>query len=195
MKNVEKWCMEPYDKNFKAGNPVPPRCMSYLSVAAKLTIARHRTAAILRHYSFPGPFSIELTAAVMRQSSFIQKMVAMGWAGPGQFRNDIAPLVRSVARYHAFLDLLSATPGGICVPTLVLHAAYSLLDLSSSIAGHRSIVAHSPAEGKCVSVSYLFIIGWVYLIGATGRTRKDSSAGLRTTTTRSRRTRCRTHST
>lgn len=48
-------------------------------------------------------------------------MVGMGWTRPGRFENpqDLAPLVRSVARYHAFLDLMSQNPSTFLVPTLV----------------------------------------------------------------------------
>lgn len=79
---------------------------------------------ILRHYGFPGPFSMELTGAVMRQGGFIQKMVNMGWTIPDRFSEDPTPLVRSVARYHAFLDLMSAVPSTFFVPTLDIDLAW-----------------------------------------------------------------------
>jgi len=61
-------------------------------------------------------FSIDLAAAVLRQASFIEKMAGLGWTSSN---GDEGQLVRSVARYHAFLDLMTANPGSFFVPTLV----------------------------------------------------------------------------
>ncbi|CAG8633763.1 10605_t:CDS:2, partial [Acaulospora colombiana] len=61
------------------------------------------------HY---GPACLDLVGAVLRQGSFIEKMVGLGWTRPGRFDHskDSAPLVRCIARYHAFLDLMSQNP-------------------------------------------------------------------------------------
>lgn len=45
-------------------------------------------------------------------------MHALGWTRPGRFDEDEVLLQRSVARYHAFLDLISRTPSTFFVPTL-----------------------------------------------------------------------------
>jgi hypothetical protein len=82
----------------------------------------HRLGRIFSHYTFPGPFSIELTGAVMRQGNFIQKMVNMNWTNPNHFANDVEPLRRAIARYHSFLDLMAARRGKTIVPTLVRPA-------------------------------------------------------------------------
>ncbi|CAG8761654.1 13355_t:CDS:2, partial [Acaulospora colombiana] len=70
----------------------------------------------------PGPASIDLVGAVLRQSTFVAKMYEMGWSKPGQIPRDqeTATLVRAVARYHAFLDLLSQSAYSFFVPTLDL---------------------------------------------------------------------------
>ena len=72
-------------------------------------------------YSGAGLASLDLVGAVLRQGTFVEKMVRMGWTRPGRFDHsrDLAPLVRSVARYHAFLDLMQVVTTTLCVPTLV----------------------------------------------------------------------------
>lgn len=101
---VEKWMMQPFGRTIRTRPP--------------------RIAGILRRYSFPGPFSIELTAAVMRQGAFIEKMDSIRWTHPAHFRDDAGPLIRSVARYHAFLELMWHTPGSFLVPTLDIDLAW-----------------------------------------------------------------------
>ncbi|KAH7101531.1 hypothetical protein BKA62DRAFT_179183 [Auriculariales sp. MPI-PUGE-AT-0066] len=83
-----------------------------------------RVQQILAHYQAPGPFSLELTGAVMRQASFVQKMVGMGWTEPGRFSTDPSVLLRAIARYHAFLDLTSSAPSPFFVPTLDIDIAW-----------------------------------------------------------------------
>ncbi|KAG8877251.1 hypothetical protein FRB97_003552 [Tulasnella sp. 331] len=74
---------------------------------------------VLSAYQNPGPFSIDLASAVMRQMSFVDKMVSFGWTEHGRFEDDKDTLVRCVNRYHAFLDLMTSTPGSFVVPSLV----------------------------------------------------------------------------
>jgi hypothetical protein len=80
-----------------------------------------RVSRIVAAYSTAGPASIDLVGAVLRQSSFVSKMYDMGWSKSGQIPRDqeTANLVRGVARYHAFLDLLSQSSYNFFVPTLV----------------------------------------------------------------------------
>lgn len=72
-------------------------------------------------YSHAGLACLDLVGAILRQGSFVDKMVELGWTQPGRFVNirDMAPLVRSIARYHAFLDLMTQNPNTFFVPTLV----------------------------------------------------------------------------
>ncbi|EJD48254.1 hypothetical protein AURDEDRAFT_162726 [Auricularia subglabra TFB-10046 SS5] len=79
---------------------------------------------VLMHYAFPGPFSIELTGAVMRQAGFIEKMRGIGWTRLEQFHNDYSQITRGVARYHAFLDLMATNPSLFAVPTLDIDLAW-----------------------------------------------------------------------
>ena len=74
-------------------------------------------------YSDPGLAGVELVGAVLRQGSFIEKMVGMGWAVGGRVDTVEwqAAFVRCIARYHGFLWLMSGHPGRLFVPTLVRH--------------------------------------------------------------------------
>jgi len=87
--------------------------------------------------------SLDLVGAVLRQGTFVEKMVRMEWTRPGRFDHsrDSAPLVRSVARYHAFLDLMQVITTTLCVPTLV--------------SGHRRFVRFA------LSDVFLYRILWV----------------------------------
>ncbi|KAG8768001.1 hypothetical protein FRC15_005345, partial [Serendipita sp. 397] len=84
-------------------------------------------------YSHAGLASLDLVGAVLRQGSFIQKMVELGWTRPGRFdlASESAPLVRSIARYHAFLDLMAVNPTSFFVPTLDIDLAWHTHQLKS----------------------------------------------------------------
>lgn len=95
----------------------------YIALHADTDRPVHRIQRIVVSYSHAGLASIDLVGAILRQGSFITKMVGMGWTQPGRFNNagDLAPLVRSIARYHAFLDLMSQNASNFLVPTLVCY--------------------------------------------------------------------------
>lgn len=95
----------------------------------------YRMERIIACYDSPYSFSIDLSSAVMRQGSFIKKMVDLKWTEPTFFPGAHSPIspgvggegeggenvhvvVRAIARYHAFLDMMSAS-GKFYVPTLV----------------------------------------------------------------------------
>ncbi|PVF99605.1 hypothetical protein CPB86DRAFT_282277 [Serendipita vermifera] len=87
---------------------------------------RPRLQRIVTAYSHHGPACLDLVGAVLRQGSFIEKMADLGWTTPGRFGHlkDSAPLVRCIARYHAFLDLMSQNSGSFLVPTLDIDLAW-----------------------------------------------------------------------
>ncbi|KAG8881240.1 hypothetical protein FRB97_009739 [Tulasnella sp. 331] len=87
---------------------------------------------ILAPYRQAGPFSMDLASAVLRQMTFIEKMVNMGWTEDGRFEDDVHTLTRCVARYHAFLDLTASTPGKFVVPTLDIDLAWHTHQLLST---------------------------------------------------------------
>lgn len=87
---------------------------------------RPRLLRVVIAYSHFGPAGIDLVGAIIRQGSFIEKMVGLGWTRPGRFdySKDSAPLVRCIARYHAFLDLMNQNSGLFLVPTLDIDLAW-----------------------------------------------------------------------
>ena len=74
-------------------------------------------------YETEYPFSVELTGAVLRQGRFIKKMVKLGWTQKETVEREgsLEPLTRAVARYHAFLHMMSGVSSFVLrpVPTLV----------------------------------------------------------------------------
>lgn len=83
--------------------------------------AQFRIWRLVQAYTDPGAAGIELVGAVLRQGSFIEKMVDLGWTAGGRFDDPSshAPLARCIARYHAFFFMMELNPGLFLVPTLV----------------------------------------------------------------------------
>ncbi|KAG8910820.1 hypothetical protein FRC01_006112, partial [Tulasnella sp. 417] len=79
---------------------------------------------ILSAYRQPGPFSLDLASAVIRQMNFVEKMAYLGFTEQGRWEEDHDTLTRCVVRYHHFLDLMSSTPGNFVVPTLDIDLAW-----------------------------------------------------------------------
>ncbi|KAG7447834.1 uncharacterized protein BT62DRAFT_948034, partial [Guyanagaster necrorhizus] len=75
---------------------------------------------IMSAYEDAKIFSLDLVGAVLRQGSFVNKMDKLGWTDPDFFSSseDEVALRHCIARYHAFLDLMSSSPAGFFVPTL-----------------------------------------------------------------------------
>ncbi|KAJ7700855.1 hypothetical protein B0H17DRAFT_925014 [Mycena rosella] len=71
-------------------------------------------------------FSVELAGAVLRQGSFVTKMHDLQWTQSGFFDSaeDEVALQHAIARYHAFLDLMSSSPASFFVPTLDIDLAW-----------------------------------------------------------------------
>ncbi|KAF7296992.1 hypothetical protein MIND_00931500 [Mycena indigotica] len=78
-------------------------------------------------------FSVELVAAVTRQNSFVGKMYDLKWTQPGAFEtiDEEVVLWHAIARYHAFLDLMSGLPIHFLVPTLDIDLAWHTHQLRS----------------------------------------------------------------
>ncbi|KAG8817991.1 hypothetical protein FRC19_010963 [Serendipita sp. 401] len=93
-----------------------------------------RVKRIVAAYSLPGYASIDLVAAILRQGSFIEKMKELGWLESYCFQSSTgqATLLRAIARYHAFLDLMSAKPGSFLVPTIDIDLIWHTHQLSSA---------------------------------------------------------------
>ncbi|GAA6024172.1 hypothetical protein JCM10207_005592 [Rhodosporidiobolus poonsookiae] len=100
---------------------------------------KHAVSNILAHYTRGERFSLDLAMAVLRQGTFIDKMHGLGWLEPGRFDEDDTILKRCVARYHAFLDLLSSTPSMFCVPTLDIDLGWHTHQLTDFYAGEMQL--------------------------------------------------------
>ncbi|KAF8593499.1 hypothetical protein BDV93DRAFT_231523 [Ceratobasidium sp. AG-I] len=84
-----------------------------------------RVTRILSYYRSPSyPFSIELCGAILRQGSFVDKMVNMGWTEPHTFDDDPVTLIRCISRYNAWLDVMSQLTQKMLVPTLDIDLAW-----------------------------------------------------------------------
>ncbi|KAF8885822.1 hypothetical protein BD779DRAFT_1611906 [Infundibulicybe gibba] len=88
---------------------------------------------ILRAYSDDKLFSVDLRGAVLRQGSFITKMHDLGWTEPQFFghKEDEVALQHAIARYHAFLDLMTSSPASFFVPTLDIDLAWHTHQLTA----------------------------------------------------------------
>ncbi|KAI6101714.1 hypothetical protein EV401DRAFT_1876405 [Pisolithus croceorrhizus] len=81
---------------------------------------------MLGAYTDDRMFSIDLVGAVLRQSSFTQKMHDLGWTEPGFFdsEEDAVVLKHCIARYKGFLGLMAQSSGSFFVPTLDIDLAW-----------------------------------------------------------------------
>ncbi|KAL8283803.1 hypothetical protein RQP46_005235 [Phenoliferia psychrophenolica] len=92
---------------------------------------------ILSAYTRGELFSLDLVTAVLRQGTFVQKMVDLGWTIPRRFDAPTAGseeetiLLRASNRYFAFLDLISSSPSTFFVPTLDIDLAWHTHQLMS----------------------------------------------------------------
>ncbi|KAF8804298.1 hypothetical protein BYT27DRAFT_7107670, partial [Phlegmacium glaucopus] len=94
---------------------------------------RRLTSRILSAYVDDKAYSVELAGAVLRQSSFVNKMNDLGWTGPGFFdyAGDELALQHAISRYHAFLDLMASSPATFFVPTLDIDLVWHTHQLIS----------------------------------------------------------------
>ena len=92
----------------------------------------HSIHRITLAYSDPGLASVELVQAILRQGTFVEKMVNMGWTTEGRFDapQAQATLISCITRYHGFLCLMATIPGHMLVPTLVSPSFIPTLYLS-----------------------------------------------------------------
>ncbi|QRW11330.1 dammaradiene synthase [Ceratobasidium sp. AG-Ba] len=86
---------------------------------------QQQVTRILSYYRASNyPFSIELCGAILRQGSFIDKMVGFGWTEPRTFDEEPAIPLRCIARYSAWLDVMSQLTKQMLVPTLDIDLAW-----------------------------------------------------------------------
>ncbi|KAG2104330.1 uncharacterized protein F5147DRAFT_579917 [Suillus discolor] len=89
---------------------------------------------IMGAYTDDRVFSLDLVGAVLRQASFVKKMVNLGWTEPGYFANEVdaVALQHCVARYHAFLNIMAESPDSFLVPTLDIDLGWHTHQLMAS---------------------------------------------------------------
>ncbi|KAH0840381.1 hypothetical protein J3R83DRAFT_1413 [Lanmaoa asiatica] len=89
---------------------------------------------ILSAYTDGSPFSINLVDAVLRQCQFTTQIDVLGWLKSGVFREADKRVIleHSVMRYHAFLDLMTAYPSSMLVPTLDIDLVWHTHQLMAS---------------------------------------------------------------
>ncbi|KAG8946582.1 hypothetical protein FRC04_011560 [Tulasnella sp. 424] len=101
-------------------------------------------------YRQPGPFSLDLASAAIRQMNFIKKMVNLGFTEHARWEEDHDTLTRCVVRYHHFLDLMVSTPGNFVVPSLITPFRLGNLGLcmrsGSRTSGRSTLSSASEAE-------------------------------------------------
>ncbi|KAF8695715.1 Glycine-rich protein, partial [Rhizoctonia solani] len=61
---------------------------------------------------------------ILRQGGFIDKMLGLGWTKPQAFDHDCTVIHRCIARYHAWLDVMSQLSRKMLVPTLDIDLAW-----------------------------------------------------------------------
>ncbi|PCH36370.1 hypothetical protein WOLCODRAFT_157078 [Wolfiporia cocos MD-104 SS10] len=112
----QQWRIRLHNKLNNSVKEVP----KYVATFMRSSIHGRRTFnRILSAYIDDRPFSVDLVGAVLRQGSFIDKMDCFGWLDPGAFDGeDEVVLDHALARYHAFLDLMTTSDAPLFVPTL-----------------------------------------------------------------------------
>ncbi|GLB34329.1 putative expressed protein [Lyophyllum shimeji] len=126
----EAWIVSILDKMVKARDVVRFVMPPYMRENPENVIGRIHSA-----YEDGRPFSVDLIGAVVRQGSFVKKMRSLGWIEPTFFNAEVGEvaLQHAVARYHAFLDLMAASPDAFYVPTLDIDLVWH----THQLAGER----------------------------------------------------------
>lgn len=93
-----------------------------------------RVQRIIAAYSTPGHASLDLVTAVLRQEGFVTKLKEVGWlcSMDGAIEGRTPALLRAIARYHAFLDLMSSKSQSLLVPTLDIDLVWHTHQLAAT---------------------------------------------------------------
>ncbi|KAG5636119.1 hypothetical protein H0H81_009051 [Sphagnurus paluster] len=117
----EDWVVSMLEKNLFRLDQIRAAMANKMRAGGGKLLARIFTA-----YTDGEMFSVDLVGAVIRQGSFVKKMNDLQWTEPGFFdtKEDEVALQHAIARYHAFLDLMAASPVAFHVPTLDIDLAW-----------------------------------------------------------------------
>ncbi|KAI9653668.1 MAG: hypothetical protein M1831_005696 [Alyxoria varia] len=89
-----------------------------------------------RYWDNSGPFAIDLSAACIRQASFVRKMADIDWLhSPALF----STCQRLITKYERFLRIMADYPKDMAVPTLDVDLAWHTHQLSPSAYYHHSV--------------------------------------------------------
>ncbi|KAG2145431.1 uncharacterized protein EDB93DRAFT_504192 [Suillus bovinus] len=127
-------------KNNKASDPARQILINVQYDAARMRTVLDMylkpmlSSKIMGAYTDDRVFSLDLVGAVLRQASFVNKMVNLGWTEPGYFANEVdtIALQHCVARYHAFLNIMAESPASFFVPTLDIDLGWHTHQLMAS---------------------------------------------------------------
>ncbi|KAL9635830.1 MAG: hypothetical protein Q9164_003223, partial [Protoblastenia rupestris] len=94
-------------------------------------LSKHERVAIRRmmsrYWDNFSPFALDLVGAVVRQSSFIEKMHAIDWIHSTAATSTMKRLIR---KYRRYMDIICAYPRQVAVPTLDVDLAWHTHQLS-----------------------------------------------------------------
>jgi hypothetical protein len=112
--------------------------VQYDTMRMRTVLKKHLKPRLLNKtmgaYTDDRVFSLDLVGAVLRQASFVKKMVNLGWTEPGYFADEVdkVALQHCVARYHAFLNIMAESPASFFVPTLDIDLGWHTHQLMAS---------------------------------------------------------------
>ncbi|KAH6897304.1 hypothetical protein B0T10DRAFT_535886 [Thelonectria olida] len=74
-----------------------------------------------RYWGNSGPFALDLASAVMRQGSFVEKMVKIDWLHSPSVAET---MTRLLTKYNRFFEIIKSHPLNVAVPTLDIDLAW-----------------------------------------------------------------------
>jgi hypothetical protein len=142
---IERLSIEALKTRFQTVMATPGKCKlanlsqykpGILHKRSKIAVRR-----VLSHYwDNSSPFGIDLVGAVLRQSSFVLKMVKIDWLHSPAV---IPTMQRLIVKYHRFIRMIADHPQKIMVPTLDVDLAWHTHQLTP-----KTYYAYTVAETK-----------------------------------------------
>ncbi|KAF2009252.1 hypothetical protein BU24DRAFT_401985 [Aaosphaeria arxii CBS 175.79] len=125
-RDVENWDINKLKLEFQRVMKDNSKLMRINSQQFKPTkIAKESAIAVRKmlsnYWDNSSVFGLDLVGAVIRQSSFVQKMVKINWVrSPAA----VATMQRLIVKYHRFVRIIGENPKKIAVPTLDVDLAW-----------------------------------------------------------------------
>ncbi|KAH7392137.1 hypothetical protein DE146DRAFT_723208 [Phaeosphaeria sp. MPI-PUGE-AT-0046c] len=109
---------------------------SFIAKSSRIAVRK-----VLSHYwDNSSVFGIDLVGAILRQGTFVQKMVKLDWL---HSPNLMSTVQRLIVKYHRFVRLAAENPGKTVVPTLDVDLAWHTHQLTP-----KSYYIYTMAETK-----------------------------------------------